>query len=103
MYLLTTDLHLDDQSANEYRWQIFDYRRSAKAQHDVSQIFLLGDPVDRKDRFTAAVINRLLAQLKTVAPIAEINYDTRMRRPASTRARGAIADIRKDPMSAAAD
>ena len=48
MYLLCTDLHLDDNSANEYRWGVFDELERACASHPVSEVFCLGDMTDRK-------------------------------------------------------
>lgn len=83
-YLLTADWHLDDQPANEYRWQAFSHIRDIKAQHrDISQVFVLGDMVDRKDRFTAALVNRLLQEMDSAPPMTVLrgNHDTTMRPP----------------------
>lgn len=84
-YLLSADIHLDDQSGNEYRWQWFDRVRDIKSQHrDISQVFILGDLVDRKDRHSAAFVNRLLDEIER-SPLMTIlmgNHDRTMRPPA---------------------
>jgi DNA repair exonuclease SbcCD nuclease subunit len=83
MFLLTADTHLDDQPANEPRWLVFQYIRSALAQYPVSRVFVLGDLVDRKDRHSAAFVNRLLGELKSLPIwILRGNHDTCLRPPA---------------------
>jgi hypothetical protein len=83
MYLLFTDLHLDDNPANEYRWEVFEEVRKAKSQFSISHVHCLGDFVDRKDHFSAAFINRLIAELKQVSPITILrgNHDTPLHPP----------------------
>ncbi len=85
-YLLVTDTHLDDQPENEYRWLVFEHVRQAVEQHGVETVFHLGDLVDRRDRFSAAFVNRLLGELCMIAKKARVvvmrgNHDTTLRRP----------------------
>lgn len=84
MFLLVTDLHLDSNPANEYRWQVFDWIKLALSQHEISHTFCLGDIVDRKDRFPGAFINRLLFDLKRISPIDVMqgNHDMTLHPPA---------------------
>jgi len=81
-YLLTADFHLDDNPENEYRWAIFDRIREVLSDDAVSHVFVLGDAVDRKDRHSAAFVNRLLAELEGL-PITILrgNHDTTLRPP----------------------
>jgi len=83
MHLLFTDTHWDDQPVNEYRWLVFDAIRQVKTQYPISMVFLLGDAVDRKDNSSGAFINRLLNELKSVAPIIILrgNHDTNLHPP----------------------
>jgi hypothetical protein len=82
MYLLTGDTHLDDQPANEYRWQIFAYVNAARQRYPISRVFVLGDFVDRRDRHSAAFINRLFSELDPAWIILRGNHDTTIRPPA---------------------
>lgn len=86
MCLLTTDLHLDDQPANDYRWAVFEHILTAIMQYRVDPVFILGDLVDRKDRFSAAFVNRLLTELSRIAARTPVyilrgNHDTTMHPP----------------------
>lgn len=83
-YLLTADVHLDDQPQNEYRWVWFDRLREIKTQYKgISQIFVLGDLTDRKDRHTAAFVNRLLGEIDRSPTMTILmgNHDRTMRPP----------------------
>jgi hypothetical protein len=60
MLLLCTDLHLDDNPANEYRWRVFDELASVCDARPVSCVHCLGDMTDRRDRFPANLVNRLV-------------------------------------------
>ena len=85
-YLLTTDWHLDDNPQNEYRWIIFEHVRTALMQYEPDAVFHLGDIVDRRDRFSSALVNRLITELRGIAARAPVwilrgNHDTTLRRP----------------------
>jgi DNA repair exonuclease SbcCD nuclease subunit len=81
--LLTADWHLTDQPQDEYRWRAFDHVRAARKSNGVTETIIAGDLVDRKDRFSAAFVNRLLAALETIAPVIVLrgNHDTALREP----------------------
>ena len=81
-YLLTADWHLDDNPANAYRWQVFDHVRAALGERPISLVFVLGDTFDRKDRHSAALINRFLVEIDTL-PFVFLrgNHDTTLRPP----------------------
>jgi len=83
MILLSADWHLDDKPENDYRWEAFHHVRVACARHDIRETYILGDLVDRKDRFTAAFVNRLMADLASITPVTILrgNHDTTMREP----------------------
>jgi hypothetical protein len=86
MYLLATDLHLDDNPDNDYRWAIWEHILQAVIQHNVETVFILGDWIDRKDRFTARFINRLFDEVYRLCNRARLvvlrgNHDTTMTPP----------------------
>ena len=86
MYLVVGDLHLDDKLENEYRWGIFEHIRTAVLQYPINAVIQLGDAVDRRDRFSAAFVNRLLTELRSLAARTKIfilrgNHDTTLRPP----------------------
>lgn len=85
-YLVVGDLHLDDKPENEYRWGVFEHIRAAVIQYKPTAVFQLGDAVDRRDRFSAAFVNRLLTELRGIAARVSIvimrgNHDTTLRPP----------------------
>lgn len=61
--ILTADWHLDDQPQNEYRWSVFDHLNFwVESQHPLKnvRIYVLGDLCDRKDKHSAAMVNRMV-------------------------------------------
>lgn len=88
MKLLTADLHLTDNSADEYRWNVFEHIMQAIIQYKIDEVFILGDIVDRKDRHSSKLVNRLVEQLIMVASrvnwlyILRGNHDTPLHPPA---------------------
>jgi hypothetical protein len=80
MYLLFTDPHFDDNRANEYRWRVFDELARVCRDREVSHVFCLGDMTDKRDRFSAEMVNRLV-RCWTSLPVDERvilrgNHDT---------------------------
>lgn len=59
MKLLTADWHLTDNPDEEYRWGVFDVVRKQMARHRATALVILGDLADRKDRHSAALLNRM--------------------------------------------
>jgi len=59
--LVTSDWHLTDNPKDDYRWNIFNAcARWIEAQKiSTPQIYMLGDLTDRKDRHSAALVNRV--------------------------------------------
>jgi hypothetical protein len=64
--IITADLHLTDAPADEYRWQVFNRLIDAAWDNDDGHICILGDLTDRKDRHSAALVNRLIAALENL-------------------------------------
>jgi hypothetical protein len=84
MYLLTTDLHLDENPENEYRWNVFDGIRQTISMYSISDLFILGDCFDRKDRFSASFVNRVIGCLREIfVPVYILrgNHDTTLHPP----------------------
>lgn len=66
-FILTADWHLTDSEIESYRWNIFDTLRAISLQHAVTQILVLGDITDRKDRHAGNLLNRLVHALKDLS------------------------------------
>jgi hypothetical protein len=62
--ILTADWHLDDNPANEYRWQVFYELFEFCSETEDGEVFLLGDIADRKDRHSGELLNRMLKEFK---------------------------------------
>ena len=62
--ILAADLHLTDNPRDEYRWRVFGEIRAAAAKTGFHRIGLLGDIADRKDRHSAELVNRFIAELQ---------------------------------------
>ena len=58
--LLTADWHLTDRQEDEYRWKaaqfVLDY--AGEEDNAIADVFILGDIFDRKDKFSARLLNR---------------------------------------------
>lgn len=59
-YILFTDTHLTDSLIDEYRWNVFDSVEHLAKEHNVKNIFCLGDFSDRKDRHSGVLVNRVV-------------------------------------------
>lgn len=59
--LLTTDLHLTDNPADAYRFEVFDALLE-HVEHN-EDIVILGDLADRKDRHSAQLVNDIVYQI----------------------------------------
>lgn len=62
--LLTADWHLTDNPLDEYRWDIFPTMIAVCCEHQINRIFILGDFVDRKDKHSGWLLNRVVASLR---------------------------------------
>lgn len=63
-YLLVGDLHLTDRPRDAYRFEIFDWIKEQQRKHTPKATFLMGDLTDQKDRHSAALVNRIVYELK---------------------------------------
>lgn len=63
MRLLCADLHLDDNPANDYRWNIFNQIEVTCAETGCREVWVLGDLSDRRDRHSSILVNRLVEVL----------------------------------------
>lgn len=61
--ILTSDWHLTDNPADEYRWQVFETLVGFHKQKPYHQLYVAGDLSDRKDRHSSILVNRLVKEL----------------------------------------
>lgn len=70
--LIISDLHLTENPNETYRWDIFKTARQFIKDHKISQLFILGDLLDKKDRHPAELINHLINELVECAQHAPV-------------------------------
>lgn len=70
--VIITDLHLTDNPADEYRWEIWDTARKMLQEYDVENLFILGDMLDKKDRHAAELVNRVTDEVTECARRAQV-------------------------------
>lgn len=58
--LITTDLHLTANPADEYRWSLFKWLAGEITAEEVQTLLILGDITDAKDYHPAELVNRLV-------------------------------------------
>jgi DNA repair exonuclease SbcCD nuclease subunit len=67
--LITSDLHFTDQPAAEYRWGLFDWLVTTCKEEKVKTLMILGDLTDQKDKHSAELVNRIVANIRRVAEV----------------------------------
>jgi hypothetical protein len=84
--LLTADTHYTDLPQDEYRWLVFEEIERYFTEHDKDdELYILGDLTDRRDRHSADLVNRLIAELRRITAmgvhirILRGNHDTPLR------------------------
>ncbi len=70
--LFTSDLHLTDRYADEYRWAVFGKLRQVARDRGASVIAILGDVTDAKGGHSAALVNRIVGEIDTLAQEFEV-------------------------------
>lgn len=70
--LIISDLHLTENVHEEYRWAVFNSAREYLNQHDIPDLFILGDLLDKKDRHPSELVNRLINELVECSKIAHV-------------------------------
>jgi len=66
-WLLSGDLHLTDNPSDTYRWKVFATLECLCKKYSVSDLFLLGDLTDDKDRHNANLVNSVVNNITTLA------------------------------------
>ena len=61
--IITSDLHMTDRLADEYRWPIFPWLKESAAKNQCIEVLLLGDITDAKDHHPSRLVNRLCEAL----------------------------------------
>lgn len=70
--LLTADLHLTSKPRDEDRWRLFPWLCQQMRERQVEAVAILGDLTDAKDRHDSILVNRLFANLKTLAQLGNV-------------------------------
>ena len=78
MPILTADWHLTDAPEDEYRWQVFDHLARLVKDYNDTEVWVLGDLTDRKDKHGRLLVNRMVQELAQLPAYVEIlmgNHD----------------------------
>lgn len=71
--LIISDLHLTENSNEAYRWDVFKTARSFLLKHNIPQLYIMGDLLDRKDRHPSELVNRLINELVQCSNVARVS------------------------------
>jgi DNA repair exonuclease SbcCD nuclease subunit len=55
-----SDLHLTNDSRDEYRWRIFDVLEKMRTTHQFKTLYILGDLTEAKDGHNSYMVNRIV-------------------------------------------
>lgn len=80
--IVTTDWHLTDRVEDLYRWDIFNTLQDIMKRTRDNRLLMLGDITDRKDRHSAALVNKMtehLVELDADITILMGNHDMPLR------------------------
>lgn len=70
--LFTSDIHLTDRYPDEYRWKVFSKLRNVSRDNGATIIAILGDLTDAKGGHSAAMVNRMTAEISSLAEEFEV-------------------------------
>jgi predicted phosphodiesterase len=70
--LFTSDLHLTDRYADEYRWKVFHKLRQVAREEGATVIAILGDITDAKGGHSSALVNRMCAEIDSLSQDFEV-------------------------------
>jgi hypothetical protein len=70
-HLFTSDLHFTDNPRDSYRWELFPFLKRVAQKKGVTDIWLLGDITDAKDRHPARLVNRIMDELVSLQKESE--------------------------------
>lgn len=65
--LITSDLHLENKKDTRYRWDIFRKLKKHAKRPDISDVFVLGDVTDKKNRHDAKLVNSIVEHFEYLA------------------------------------
>lgn len=70
--LIISDLHLTENVHEEYRWTVFKNAKEYLKKHNIPDLFILGDLLDKKDRHPSELVNHLINELVECSKIAHV-------------------------------
>lgn len=72
--IITADVHLTDNARDEQRWGLIPWLADQAINHDCTWLGILGDGTEAKDRHSAKLVNRLVAQLSQAAAHVDVYW-----------------------------
>lgn len=71
--ILTADLHLTSNPADEYRWGLFPWLVAKVRKHKPKMVIIAGDLTDFKDNHPARLVNRVVERLGWLANLTPVH------------------------------
>ena len=72
--IITSDLHLTDRPADEYRWRIFGQLLELSKKHALDELWILGDITEFKDYHSSRLVNRFVDTLHWTRKMSRLNF-----------------------------
>lgn len=72
--LVTADIHLDTKPRNAHRWGLLPWLHKVAAELNASEILVLGDITDAKDRHPSELVNRLVDQADAIGQDTDLIF-----------------------------
>lgn len=70
--IFTTDLHLTEQPRDSYRFGIFPLLCKLTQEHEASYCFIQGDMMDKTDRHSASLVNRVVDEVHNLSQFCKV-------------------------------
>ena len=70
--LVTADLHFTSDPKDAYRWDIFPWLKEQIEKYNVTQLIILSDLTEKKDKHDAQLVNRLVYELVNITKLCDI-------------------------------
>ena len=72
-WLITADLHLTDRPEHAYRFKFLEWLHQQAIEERATQIFLLGDITDQKDRHSAWLVQEVVHAIMKLATVCDLH------------------------------
>ena len=72
-YLVTSDIHLNEKPQDDYRYKLFPWLARQCRQRHITDLCILGDLTDAKDRHAATLVQKIVDALYVVLDHTDVH------------------------------